>query len=558
MKIIYRTIMMLVAWVLISGPAGTLYGQYSNNFEISKNLEIYATLLRELNKNYVDEISPGELTQTGIDAMLETLDPYTVYIPESQVEDYRFMTTGEYGGIGSMIHKQGDWVVISEPYEDNPAMKAGLRAGDRIVAVDGHSVKGKSTSDVSGLLKGEPGSEVTVTIQRPGTEQPMDITLKRETVSVKNVPYSGLLDGNIGYIKLTGFTRDAASEVKKAFLSLKNENELKGLILDLKGNGGGLLQEAVKIVNLFVEKGEMVVSTRGKLPAKNQVYYTTDPPVDTEIPLVVLVDGASASASEIVAGALQDHDRAVIIGENTFGKGLVQNVIPLAYNAQAKITVAKYYIPSGRCIQELDYQHRDKNGKATQIPDSLVTAFKTKNGRTVYDGHGIAPDIEVERPEMKPVIFSLISQFKIFDFATQFALQHPAIPSADSFTVDDQLFDEFTNWLSEENFTWENDCDKALEQLRNAAEKSGYTDALNPLLDQLAGQLEELKSEDLIAGRKEIEQLLTLEIVGRYYYQTGKIVASLNMDPDITRAKEVLLQRDQYLAILSGTPEGNN
>ncbi|MCD4663739.1 MAG: S41 family peptidase, partial [Bacteroidales bacterium] len=349
-----------------------LIGQNSNNFEISKNLDIYTTLFKKLNTNYVDDISAGELIKTGIDAMLESLDPYTVYIPESEVEDYKFITTGQYGGIGALIQKQGDYIVIAEPYEDKPAHTAGLKAGDKILEIEGKSTEGKSTSDVSAILKGQPGSSVNVLISRDGIDDPFEMELARENIKIDNIPYYGMLNNRVGYIKLTGFTQKAGKEVKDAFIDLRDNNDLKGIILDLRGNGGGLLQEAVNITNIFVDKGEVVVSTKGKLPNKNNTYRTMNVAVDKEIPLVVLVDNSSASASEIVGGAIQDLDRGVIIGQRTFGKGLVQNVMPLSYNSQAKITVAKYYIPSGRCIQAIDYSHKDKNGDSKRIPDSLI------------------------------------------------------------------------------------------------------------------------------------------------------------------------------------------
>ncbi len=547
-KLYSRLTIFLTAFILFSTAAG----QNSNNFEISKNLEIYATLFRELNKNYVDEISPGELMKTGIDAMLESLDPYTVYISEAEVEDYRFITTGQYGGIGALIHKDGDYVVISEPYEKNPAQEAGLIAGDIILEVDGKPMKGKSTNDVSTLLKGQPGTSVNLLIQRETVEEPFQVELKRNNVKIDNVPYFGMVDDQVGYIKLTGFTQEAGQEVKEAFMELRNQHDLSGLILDLRGNGGGLLQEAVNITNIFVDKGEMVVSTRGKIAIKNHTYRTTEPAVDTQIPLIVLVDNGSASASEIVAGALQDHDRAVIVGQTTFGKGLVQNVIPIAYNSQAKITVAKYYIPSGRCIQEIDYSHKDENGDAPKIPDSLITAYKTSNGRLVYDGHGIDPDVEIDRPSMSNIGYTLLTDYLIFKYANQFAREHQTIAPADEFEITDEIYDDFVAYVNGHDFEYTTRCEKSLEKLKESAEKEHYLDAIETEINELADKLAAIKSNDIQKHRDEISDMLKLEIISRYYYQTGKIVASLAADKEIDKAIELINQRDSYLAILGG------
>ena len=444
-------------------------GQNSNNFEISKNLDIYTTLFKELNTNYVDDISSGELIEASIDAMLGSLDPYTIYIPESEVEDFRFITTGQYGGIGSLIHKQGDYVVVTEPYEGKPAQKAGLRAGDKILEIDGKSAKGKSTSDISAILKGQPGTSIKVLFEREGIDEPFEKELTRENVKIDNIPYYGIIGDNIGYIRLIGFTQKAGKEVKEAFTDLRNNNELKGIILDLRGNGGGLLQEAVDITNIFVDKGKLVVTTKGKLPGKNHSYKTVNVALDKKIPLVVLVNNSSASASEIVAGALQDIDRGVIIGQRTFGKGLVQNVIPLSYNSQAKITVAKYYIPSGRCIQAIDYSKKDDNGNSGKIPDSLITAFKTLNGRTVYDGGGIEPDIEIEPEKLSNISGSLLLKYLFFDYATKFERENLEIDAPDEFIITDEIFNDFVTFISDKNYEYTTKCEETLEKLKQYA-----------------------------------------------------------------------------------------
>ncbi|HQL69319.1 MAG TPA: S41 family peptidase, partial [Bacteroidales bacterium] len=390
------------------------------SFETVKHLDIFYSLYKEVDLFYVDELDPSKTIGTAIDAMLESLDPYTVYITESEIEDLRFMTTGEYGGVGALIRKHNEFVVISEPYENYPAQKAGLRAGDAIVSIDGKSMKDKNTSDVSELLKGQPNTVVKLLIRRPGVENDMEFSLTRMEIKIPSVPHYQLLEGNIAYIQLSSFTNTAASEVKDAFLELKKDKELKGVILDLRGNPGGLLIEAVKICNIFVDKGQTVVSTKGKVAQWDKTYLTTDTPVDAGIPLVVLVNRGSASASEIVSGCIQDLDRGVIVGQRTFGKGLVQTTRDLSYNTKLKVTTAKYYIPSGRCIQALDYTHRNEDGSVGRVPDSLVSEFSTLHGRKVFDGGGVLPDIITETETFSNIAVSLLPKNIISDFATWF------------------------------------------------------------------------------------------------------------------------------------------
>lgn len=539
--------------VLFISISGSLLAQTSNDFEISKNLEILTSLYKELNNNYVDGVNPSELMKTGIDAMLDKLDPYTVYIPEAEIEDYRFMTTGEYGGIGSLIHKQGDFIFISEPYEGSPAQKAGLKAGDKILKVNDKPAEGKSVEDVSSILKGQPGTNLKLQIQRPGEAKSMTIEIVREKISVDPVSYYGMVGNDFGYIKLNTFTQTASADVKKAFLDLKEKNQLKGLILDLRDNGGGLLNEAVNIVNLFVKKGELVVTTKGKQKDKNKTYQTMMEPIDTEIPLVVLVNGNSASASEIVSGALQDLDRAVIIGRRTYGKGLVQNVLPLSYNTQVKITVAKYYIPSGRCIQAIDYAHKNASGNPDHIPDSLITAYKTLHGRTVYDGKGIMPDIISDTMSLSIATINLITKYIIFDYATKYAAEHPSIASASDFELSDKDYEDFVKFTTEKAFDYKTSIDNQLSNLKRAAETEKCWEDIKPQFESIKKSVDEHKSRDLFDNKKEISEILSEEIASRYYYQKGRIQFSLKKDQDINKASTILYDAPKYASILNGS-----
>ncbi|MCK5337333.1 MAG: S41 family peptidase [Bacteroidales bacterium] len=533
-------------------------GQNENNFEISKNLEIFISLYNELNKNYVDEINPGELMVTGIESMLNTLDPYTVYIPESEIEDYRMITTGQYGGIGSLIHKNGSYVVISEPYEGYPAHKTGLLAGDRVLYINGEDMLDKPSDEVSKFLKGQPGTSVNIIVERDGEAEPLIFEVKRENITIKDIPYYGMLNEDIGYIKLTGFTQQAGNAVKEALVDLKNEYEPKGIILDLRNNGGGLLAEAVNVTNIFVEKGRLVVSTKGKVKSRNQDHHTRFNSIDTKIPLVVLVNAHSASASEIVAGAIQDMDRGVVLGQRSFGKGLVQNVIPLSYNSQVKVTVAKYYIPSGRCIQAIDYSMKDDDGHFTKIPDSLVNEFSTQNGRPVFDGGGIEPDICMQPRKYSQILSSLFTKFLIFDYATKYVMAHPEIDSPEEFQVDDDMYNDFITFLSDKDYDYTTAAERSLKALKESAVDEGYYDAVKEQYQALKVAIMHSKEEDLLTYRNEISEILKMEIVTRYYYQEGKIRASLSSDPDINRAIRILEEPATYQSILEGTYSEEN
>ena len=523
-------------------------GFTDNYFEISKNLDIFTTLYKELNTFYVDETDPGKLMKEGIDKMLKSLDPYTTYIPESEIEDFRFMTTGQYGGIGAMITKRKDYVFISEPYQGYPAQKAGLMAGDKVLEINGKSAKGKTTEEVSKVLKGQPNTSVTLLIERPHLEKPFEVTFDREKVSVKSVPYSAYIEEGIGYIKLRSFTRNCTKDIKDALQELKDEAELKGLILDLRSNPGGLLNESVDIVNLFVEKGEEVVSTKGKIKSWEKSYIAANKPLDTEVPLVVLINSSSASASEIVSGAIQDLDRGVVIGQRSYGKGLVQQTRKLSYNSQLKLTVAKYYIPSGRCIQALDYSNRNEDGSVGKVPDSLMTAFQTKNGREVFDGGGINPDIITETGKVSNIVISLFRERFFFDYATDFRFENDSIMQ--DFIFSDSNYEHFVNYLSDKEYTYKTKTEQALEKLKEKATDENYFESLSDEYEAFSVQLTANKGDDLLVSKKEIKEILTGEIRSRYFYQIGRIEAALSFDAELEKAIEILKNEKEYNLIL--------
>ena len=541
------------------GVAGFLSVGFADSyFELSKNLDIFATLYKEVNTYYVDETKPGELMKTGIDAMLKSLDPYTNFIPESQIEDFKFMTTGQYGGIGALIHKEGEHVVISEPYEGFPAYTAGLMAGDILLEVDGKKVEGKSTSDISEALKGQPNTSLKVVIRRPGTKENIEKELVRKEIKIDDVPYAGMLNEKVGYIRLTSFTQTAGQQFIGALTKLKEEDSAQAIIFDLRGNGGGLLNQSINIVNAFVPKGTMVVQTKGKISEWDATYATLNNPIDTEIPVVVLVDDRSASASEIVSGALQDLDRAVVIGDRTFGKGLVQQTRRLSYNAQLKVTVAKYYIPSGRCIQKLNYSDRDEDGDAIAVADSLIVPFKTLvNKRTVYDGKGINPDIKIEEKDISNITAVLVRNFHIFDYATQYRLSHNSIAEADQFFLSDDEYNSFVNSLKDKDINYETETEKQLRKLKETAKKEKYFKYADKEYAELEAILVLDKSDDLMKFKDEIKEILENEIISRYYYQKGRIISSLSKDPSISKAIEVLENKETYTGILNGSISGN-
>ncbi len=550
MKTIKKFKLLIVA-ALIGGYAIISFSFVDNYFEVSKNLDIFATLFRELNIYYVDETNPGDLMKKGIDDMLESLDPYTNYIPESEIEDYRYMTTGQYGGIGALIRQQGDYVVVSEPYEGFPAQKADLRAGDRILKINDVDTKGKKTEDISKYLKGQASTTLKLIIEREGEKKPLEKVISREEIKIKSVPYYGMLTKNVGYIKLTGFTENAAGEVKSALLELKKNTDLKSIVFDLRGNPGGLLKEAVDIVNIFVEKGTDVVSTRGKVKDWDKTHKAINAPVDLDIPIAVLVDRGSASASEIVSGSLQDLDRGVVIGQRSYGKGLVQQTRPLSYNAQLKVTVAKYYTPSGRCIQALDYSHRNEDGSVAKVPDSLITAFKTKNGRIVYDGGGVAPDINVDVQKYSSILASLVTKNLIFDYATKYRIAHPTIAPAKEFKLTNAEYDAFLDYLNGKEYDYTTKTEKTIEELKADAKDDKNFDAISADIDALKLKIIHNKKEDLVKYSPEIKEFLEEEIASRYYFQNGRLEASFKDDKEIKEGIALLNDTEKYKKILT-------
>ena len=523
-----------------------------NYFEISKNLDIFGKLYREINLNYVDETDPEKLMRVGIEAMLSTLDPYTSYVSEEEAETFTFLSTGQYGGIGALVGKRDKRILIIEPYEDYPADKSGLIAGDQLIEIGGTQVKPEfNISDVRNLLRGEQGSEVKIKVKRG--EDFLDLKVIRGKIKIDNVPYYGMIEEGIGYISLTGFTQDAGKEVQKALESLKKEDKkMKGVILDLRGNPGGRLDEAVNVSNVFIPAKEVIVETKGRKAESRKVYQARRASSDTKIPLTVLINRSSASASEIVAGAVQDLDRGVIIGQRSFGKGLVQNVRPLKYNSQLKITTAKYYTPSGRCIQALNYANRDKNGRAIRIADSLRKTYYTRNGRPVKDGGGIAPDINIEYPKPSPLVFGLDNQGLIFDFATSYASKNPSLPSPTDFHVDDQIYQEFVQYVKAKDFTYRTAADAKLDELKETLESEAYLNALNSEFEALEKAVEEQKNNDFEADKHLISLMLEEEIAKRYYYKKGILEVHFDDDPEIISAISLLKDKDRYQNILSG------
>jgi len=527
------------------------FKQDDKNFQIAKNLDIYYTLFRELNLFYVDDVNPDKLVKTSIDKMLESLDPYTNFITEDDVEGFKFMTTGEYAGIGALISKQKNKIVIAEPYEGFPAQKGGLKAGDILLDVGGKSTDKLSTEDVSNLLKGPAGKPIILKVERFGEKKPLEITIIREKIQIDPVPYYGMLDKETGYIRLSSFTADCTERVKMAFIDLKEKQGAKTMVLDLRSNPGGLLIEAVRICNLFIPKGREIVSTKGRVKQWDKVYTATETPLDTLMPLAVLVNRGSASASEIVAGAIQDLDRGMIIGTRTFGKGLVQTTRDLSYNTKLKITTAKYYIPSGRCIQALDYTHRNEDGSVGAIPDSLISKYNTRKGRIVFDGGGIAPDLAVADETLSNLSANLITQSIVFDYATYFNSKTEKIAPPEEFTITPDVYADFIQFVKKQDFKYESKTEEEFDKLIVVAKKEKYYDISKVESDALKAKIGHNIDQDFEHFKKEISEMMTDEIVSRYYYQKGAIKSALKDDQDIDKALEILHKPDGYAAIFS-------
>ena len=538
--------------ILILCLSFTASGDDKHRHQLARQLSIYNSIIKELNLFYVDSIMPEKMIGKGIDAMLRNLDPYTVYYPEDKNEELKMMTTGKYAGIGSIIryHTGRKSTVIAEPYEGMPAQKAGLKAGDLILSIDGKNTVGMSSDSVSDMLRGEPGTKLTIEVERPGEKSSMKFTIERASIALPPVTYYGIYKGNIGYILLESFTEECAKQMRRAVVELKKEGATS-FVIDLRSNGGGLLDEAVEIVNLFVPKGKTIVTTKGKIKQSNEIYKTKSEPIDTVSPIAVLVDGQTASASEIVAGALQDLDRAVIIGERTFGKGLVQSTRRVNHGGYLKLTTAKYYIPSGRCVQALDYSHMIDDGKSTRVPDSLTNVFHTASGREVRDGGGIRPDIEPKSEELSTLLFYLVQDMALFDFATDFCIKNKSIAAPEEFSISDSTYDEFTAYLKEINFSYDLQSAKILSNLKKMIEFEGLGEITKPEIEALEKKLQSNLDYSLQHFSEDIRILLATEIIKRYYGQKGEIIYNMREDIDLKEAYRILNDNDGYRKLLT-------
>jgi carboxyl-terminal processing protease len=522
-------------------------------FEVSKNLDIFTMVFRDINVYYVDSLQPGDLMKKGIDAMLKTLDPYTVFIPESDIEDYKMThISAEYGGIGALVHQRNGEIEISEIYEGFPAQKADVRVGDKIISVNGNTTASRKVDDITEYMKGQKGTSVKLILKREGVPTPIEKTIVRDEIKFKNVPYYGMVSESTGYIKLSQFLENSADEVREALLELKKDPKMTNVILDLRGNGGGLLKEAVDIVNLFVDKNQKIVSQKGKIREMNVDYFASKTAVDPTIPIAVLVDKGSASASEIVTGAIQELDRGVIIGQRSFGKGLVQQTYNLSYNTLLKVTIAKYYTPSGRCIQALDYTHRNSDGSVYKVPDSLITEFKTKNGRSVFDGSGIFPDIYTDPDYYSNLAIALFSNYLFYDYANKYYREHPTIVAAKDYVMTDAEYGDFTAFLQGKKYDYTDKSEKRLQELKHAAEKEKHYKAIEAEFSALEKKMQENKTKDLNSHREEIKEILEGEIASRYYYQKGRLETGFKYDSEVKTASGILNNPNQYASILNG------
>lgn len=538
----------LAATTLITSFGIVLSSSSLNYFEINKQLEIFANVYREVNVHYVDETHPEELMEDAIGNMLKNLDPYTVHIAASDIENYRMMQTGQYGGIGATIMKYKEYCVITSPKKGFPADKAGLKSGDLLISVEGKDMKGKSPDELSSLLKGSPGTTVEITIDRDGEKKTLSLT--REDIQVPSVPYYGMLNAETGYITLSSFTNKASKEISEALNALKAENDVKSLVLDLRSNPGGLLSEAINVSNIFLDKGVKVVETRGRTQETNRAYRTLKAPIDNEMPLVVLINGNSASASEIVAGTMQDLDRGVVMGQQSYGKGLVQQTKPLSYGSQIKITIAKYYTPSGRCVQAINYAQRDANGKVKRLPDSLRAEFKTVGGRTVKDGAGVDPDVSLENIEYPHILMSLVRNHLVFEYVNLYEKQHSEIASAKEFRMSDDDYKGFVKFLSDKEYHYDTETEKLYTVLSKVSEEEDYHE-IDKELKALKSAIAKSKSDDLMKFQAVISNFIESEIVERYYYESGKIEHEVFTDDDVKSAVELLNSQVEYDKILA-------
>ena len=551
-KFLNRRNGIIVAIVLITVAFFSFKSGDDRNFQIAKNLDIFNSIVKELDMFYVDTIDPNKTIREGIDNMLYSLDPYTVYYPENDQDELEMMVKGTYGGIGSLIryNPKSKYTVIAEPYEGMPAAESGLKAGDLLLEIDGKDLKGNS--DVSTLLRGQVGTSFKLKVQRPGVKEPLEFNIVRRSIQMPTIPYYGVMDGQVGYINLSSFSGNPSKDFKKAFLDLKKQG-ITSLVIDLRNNGGGLLDQAVEIVNMFVPRGKTIVTTKGKIKQASNTYKTLREPLDTDIPIAVLVNSGTASSSEILSGSLQDLDRAVIVGNRTYGKGLVQVPRSLPYGGNLKITTSKYYIPSGRCVQAIDYAHRNEDGSVARIPDSLTTVFHTAAGREVRDGGGVSPDIEVKQERLPNILFYLVRDNLIFDYATDYCLKHPAIASAKEFELTDADYEEFKNKVKGADFKYDQQSEKILNTLKEAAEFEGYMKDASDEFKALENKLKHNLDRDLDYFSKDIKKMIAEEIIKRYYYQEGAIIQQLKDDKDLDEAVKVLTNPERYQQILSVT-----
>ena len=551
-KFLNRRNGIIVAIVLITVAFFSFKSGDDRNFQIAKNLDIFNSIVKELDMFYVDTIDPNKTIREGIDNMLYSLDPYTVYYPENDQDELEMMVKGSYGGIGSLIryNPKSKYTVIAEPYEGMPAAESGLKAGDLLLEIDGKDLKGNS--DVGTLLRGQVGTSFKLKVQRPGVKEPLEFNIVRRSIQMPTIPYYGVMDGQVGYINLSSFSGNPSKDFKKAFLDLKKQG-ITSLVIDLRNNGGGLLDQAVEIVNMFVPRGKTIVTTKGKIKQASNTYKTLREPLDTDIPIAVLVNSGTASSSEILSGSLQDLDRAVIVGNRTYGKGLVQVPRSLPYGGNLKITTSKYYIPSGRCVQAIDYAHRNEDGSVARIPDSLTTVFHTAAGREVRDGGGVSPDIEVKQERLPNILFYLVRDNLIFDYATDYCLKHPAIASAKEFELTDADYEEFKNKVKGADFKYDQQSEKILNTLKEAAEFEGYMKDASDEFKALENKLKHNLDRDLDYFSKDIKKMIAEEIIKRYYYQEGAIIQQLKDDKDLDEAVKVLTNPERYQQILSVT-----